>query len=126
MRQNPFERFGIDPRLGPSGITERLRELIEEAHSDKERSELRAVWEKLTMHPENRLLAALQSTPETRPPLASRPAVAVPVAPLTLTLADLAMLPRVSDALSDSRKAPGEVAVSNALANDPLLRRQEP
>lgn len=59
---NPFERFGIDPKEGPRAITERLRELAEEA-TEESRGAIRAAWEELTLHPLRRLRAALGAHP---------------------------------------------------------------
>ena len=70
---NPFERYNLDPREGISAITQKLKELAEEAKSDAERDEIRAAWEELTLHPARRLRAALFAHPETRPELGSPP-----------------------------------------------------
>jgi hypothetical protein len=72
MRDNPFERFDLDPRLGPSEITRRLRELMEDA-GEPERAELRRAWEELTLHPWRRLHAAVRAHPESRAPLGAAP-----------------------------------------------------
>jgi len=69
---NPFERYGLDPREGPQGITERLRELAEEAEG-AERERIRAAWEALTKHPQERARLALEAHPESRPELGSPP-----------------------------------------------------
>ena len=60
---NPFELYDIDPTKGPEAITERLRELTD-ATDPEEREVLRAVWERLTMHPRRRLRIALAAFPE--------------------------------------------------------------
>jgi hypothetical protein len=60
--RNPFERFGIDPKEGPRAITERLRELAEDAN-EEDRAAIRAAWEELTLHPLRRLRAALGAHP---------------------------------------------------------------
>ena len=130
---NPFERFEINPREGPRAITERMRELIEEATSDEERAVLRAVWEDLTMHPARRLRTALRAHPETREPLGAPPPApsstgsrsAVGKGTLDLALAELAMRPSVARALTDGREAenlsPGSILPS--LEDDPMMRR---
>ncbi len=71
--ENPFERYDLDPREGIQAITERLRELAEDATDPAERERIRAAWEELTVHPARRLRAALFAFPETRPPLAGPP-----------------------------------------------------
>ncbi len=99
---NPFERFDIDPKLGPGAVTERLRELIEEADED-ERHELRSLWEELTMHPRRRLELALDAFPETRAPMPERrrlPPFPKLDADAPLSVAQLAVVPRVAGALS--------------------------
>lgn len=73
MSDNPFERYGLDPRDGPQEITARLRALIEDATDDAEREAIRSAWEALTMHPGGRLDAALAAHPETRPPVGTAP-----------------------------------------------------
>lgn len=60
---NPFEAYGIDPREGPRAITERFRELLEDAASDEEKEALRAAWEALTLHPMRRIRAAFGAHP---------------------------------------------------------------
>lgn len=72
---NPFERFELDPREGISAITQKLKELAEDAKTDAEREEIRAAWEELTLHPARRLRAALFAHPETRPELGHAPSL---------------------------------------------------
>jgi hypothetical protein len=125
--KNLFERYGIDPMQGPAAITERLRELAEDAAED-ERAEIRAAWEELTLHPLSRLNAAFGAHPETRPPLGAPPREgpgpdhrdAAAVDP-PLTLGDLAVLPPVASALGGERRAPPRPAAS--LDDDPILKR---
>jgi len=96
---NPFERYDLDPRDGIGAITQRLKELAEDASSDAERERIRAAWEELTLHPARRLRAALDAVPETRPPLGSAPSLPRPrVSPTELELADLAAMPSVAAA----------------------------
>jgi hypothetical protein len=123
---NPFERYGLDPREGIAAITQRLKELAEEATSDAERESIRAAWEVLTLHPARRLRAALFAHPETRadlgmpPSLPRRPAGADPGAPEKL--ADLALRPSVLLALGpEPPKAKGGER-SALLEDDPVLR----
>lgn len=102
--ENPYERWGIDPLGGPAAITERMRELIEDAPDDETRAVLRAVWEELTLHPARRLRAALGAHPEHRAAMGRRPPSPRPPtrgAP-ELTLSDLAMRPSVLAALGAS------------------------
>jgi hypothetical protein len=100
---NPFERYDLDPSEGIVAITQRLRELVEDAKDDAERDRIRAAWEELTLHPARRLRAALDAHPETRAPLGSPPpARRLRVAPAELTLADLAARPSVLAALPSS------------------------
>ena len=122
---NPFERFDLDPREGPRAITERLRELAEEA-PEAERDAIRAAWEELTLHPLRRLRAAIgapprhpdaaRTGPEHAPLVGRKPAAHEPP-----TLADLA--PRPSVALSLARLAREELSPKAPLAldDDPVL-----
>jgi hypothetical protein len=72
---NPFERYDLDPREGITAITQRLKELAEDAKDDVEREHIRAAWEELTLHPARRLRAALFAHPETRGALGMPPAL---------------------------------------------------
>jgi len=97
---NPFERYGLDPREGIVAITQRLKELAEDATDDAERDRIRAAWEELTLHPARRLRAALNAHPETRAALGSPPILPrVRVAPTELELRDLAARPSAVAAL---------------------------
>lgn len=123
--ENPFERFGLDPREGITGITARLRELAEDATNESERSEIRAVWEELTLHPARRLRAAVTAHPETRPRLGSPPPPLATSTARPLTLRDLALRPSVAAALgtqTDTRRSLGKVSSSLPLAMDPHLQ----
>ncbi|MCA9536170.1 MAG: hypothetical protein KC593_20935 [Myxococcales bacterium] len=133
MSTNPFERFDLDPEEGPLGITERLRELAEDATSDEERDAVRAAWEQLTRHPRERVRLALSAHPESRPPLPSQQPVshqtaggAGPAAPLP-DAADFLDPPSVEDALLALLRAAGEEppSIDRALAppldRDPVL-----
>lgn len=107
MDENPFERYGLDPREGVVAITQRLKELAEDAKTDAERNEIRAAWEELTLHPARRLRAALNAHPETRAPLGSPPALPrVRVSTTELSLRDLAARPSALAALPTSFAGP--------------------
>ena len=67
-RGSLFDVYGIDPHAGPNAITERFRELMEDARDDAERDALRGAWESLTLHPMDRWRAALQTHPDVPPP----------------------------------------------------------
>lgn len=73
MSESPFDRYGLDPRASVAQITERLRELAEDAPDEEERRAIRAAWESLTMHADARVEAVLDTFPETRPELVSMP-----------------------------------------------------
>lgn len=137
-----FERFDIDPRQGPRAITERLRELAEEA-SPSERDAIRAAWEELTLHPARRLRAAFAAHPESRPPLGAPPPLPKEPAAASgpVTLSELAVRPSVERALATSgarsgvESAPGEkgepyalhaaigIGASPTLEDDPILKK---
>jgi hypothetical protein len=102
--ENPFERYDLDPHEGIAAITQRLKELAEDAKDDREREAIREAWEELTLHPARRLRAALAAHPETRKPLGLAPSARRPLAARSseLGLRDvlarpsaLAALPRV-------------------------------
>jgi hypothetical protein len=105
--ENPFERYGLDPREGIVAITQRLKELAEDATDDAERERIRAAWEELTLHPARRLRAALHAHPETRAPLGAPPPLPRlrPAAPLDFELRDLAARPSAVAALGAIAKA---------------------
>lgn len=119
---NPFERYEIDPMLGPAAITERMRELTEEA-DETTRDELRAVWEELTMHPRRRLAIALDAFPETRAPLGGGDSGARPAYPpldTSVSLREIAVIPRVGDVLTTGADiTPTELLP--AIESDPFL-----
>jgi hypothetical protein len=120
-RKNPFEQYDIDPREGPRAITERFRELAEEA-SESERKEIRAAWEELTLHPLRRIQAAWGAHPS-YPEGSGEPPVLppdAPAAPTRLALRDLAVLPSVAQALGPKAHAPDAPPVS--LDEDPLFK----
>jgi hypothetical protein len=94
--ENPFERYDLDPHEGIAAITQRLKELAEDAKDDRERDTIRAAWEELTLHPARRLRAALFAHPETRPPLGTAPALRrAAAARESLSLRDVAARPSV-------------------------------
>jgi len=119
---NPFERFDLDPRSGPSQITARFRELMDETRTEEEKAILRAAWEELTLHPRDRLRAALSTYPETREeiPLGVDDELphAAPLRVEDLDLADLLAPPTVASALGN---APPPSTEGETLANDPVL-----
>ena len=126
--ENLFERYDLDPHDGTAAITERFRELIEEASSEGERARLRNAWEELTMHPLRRLRLALASHPETRPPIGLPPRRA-PSASDPIegdgenwtppAAADVALLPSIVEVLTRTARAPAPLP----LEYDPILRR---
>ncbi len=58
MSQNPFELLDLDPLAGAFQITERVRELSEDASEERRRA-LRELWNELTLHPQTRIAAAV-------------------------------------------------------------------
>jgi hypothetical protein len=126
VSDNPFDRYDIDPRLGPSEITARFRELIEIAKTDEERAALRAAWEDLTLHPRDRLVHALATWPEAREeiPLGvdddERPAPPV-MRVEELRLLDLLAPPEIGAALVEPPASSKPSTKKSVLAEDPLL-----
>lgn len=126
MEENPFERYGLDPREGVVAITQRLKELAEDAKTDAERNEIRAAWEEMTLHPARRLRAALNAHPETRAPLGSPPALRrVRVSTTELSLRDLAARPSALAALPTSLVGP-ELRGSSPTDVDPPPLDEDP
>ena len=123
MADNPFERWDLDPMQGPEAITERLRELAEDAPDDETRATIRAAWEALTMHPRDRLRAALEAHPDSHgaagapPPPPPAPRRADPA----LELSDLVLRPSLVRALGLEREARAPIP-DVAPADDPWLR----
>ena len=128
MSENPFERYDLDPREGIVAITQRLKELAEDAKDDAERDRIRAAWEELTLHPARRLRAALNAHPETRAPLGSPPPLPrLRISPTELELRDLAARPSALAALpasiatNEARSASVFDVDAPPLDDDPLL-----
>ncbi len=128
---NPFELYGIDPRAGPQAITQRLRELVEDA-PEAEREALRAAWDELTMNPLRRLKAALFAHPETRAPLDGAPRrrrLPPGGSVASLELRGLVVLPELTPLALGERKGlgahPGEAApVFPSFDEDPGLEEK--
>lgn len=131
---NPFERYGLDPRDGIVAITQRLKELAEDATTEAERDRIRAAWEELTLHPGRRLRAALNAHPETRAPLGVAPSlprqrISAPnaAAGRELELCDLAARPSALAALplslagTELRGASSSDTPAPSLDEDPHL-----
>lgn len=120
-----FDEYGIDPHAGLDAITERFRELMEDARDEEARDALRKAWETLTLHPVDRWRAALQTHPETPAPPAqpSRseqrpPLVAADFERHPPTFADLVAGPRVSFAFAMLDATP---PAEPRLLDDPTL-----
>ena len=120
---NPFERYGLDPRDGIVAITQRLKELAEDATDPAERDQIRAAWEELTLHPVRRLRAALEAHPETRAPLGSPPPLprvrAGAQQDIDLELRDLAARPSAVAALPASVTSLAPESAAPPLDDDP-------
>ena len=120
---NPFERYGLDPRDGIVAITQRLKELAEDATDPAERDQIRAAWEELTLHPARRLRAALEAHPETRAPLGSPPPLprvrAGAQQDIDLELRDLAARPSAVAALPASVTSLAPESAAPPLDDDP-------
>ena len=120
--ENPFERYGLDPREGVVAITQRFKELAEDATTEAERDQIRAAWEELTLHPARRLRAALNAHPETRAPLGSAPALPrLRASTRELELRDLAARPSALAALPASLANADLRAASTAEVDAPPL-----
>lgn len=125
--ENPFERFDLDPKEGSRGITERLRELAEEA-GEAERAAIREAWEELTLHPLRRLRAALTAFPvHTEATLSTAAAAPLgarrPPRREPLTLPELAPRPLVAFPLASALVVSPNAPTSKVetLDDDPVL-----
>lgn len=125
---NPFDLHDLDPLSSPDEITERLRDLIEDAAPER-RQELRQAWEDLTLHPKKRLTSALSTFVDLEAEVVERPRPARPATdreegapalhlrvPITELYATLAR-----DEIFDHEPT-GYVT----LASDPLLKDNRP
>lgn len=133
--KNLFERYDIDPLKGPRAITERLRELIEEAATEAQRTELREAWEELTMHPMRRLRAAFGAHPESRQEPGAPPSLPKNLGGKPeIGFNELAIRPSVAAALKGGAEliGPGRTEIPrttfgantpDSLDEDPILKR---
>jgi hypothetical protein len=131
MKENPFEKYELDPRSGPQAITARFRELMTDARTEEEKAQLRAAWEALTLHPRDRLRAALQTWPEAREeiPLGvdSEPPPLPQLGLDDLELGDLLAAPLVASAFTpDGTGADDDVTLFDDPLLEPVLGRHRP
>lgn len=86
---NPFRRYGLDVTQDLASITERLRQLADDAVDPEERRAIREAWEQLTRSPVVRFELALDVSParDAVPPPASATESSAP--PFDPTLLDL-------------------------------------
>lgn len=122
---NPFEALGIDPLATIGEITERVRDLSEDADEER-RKELRALWESLTLHPRTRIAAAVTTfVPETPappghpPPVTKPPPDAEPEPSLLDKLPLAGLVPALTSGPVRHRPSP-----SLSVLDDPLLQEQ--
>jgi hypothetical protein len=117
---NPYERWDIDPLGGPAAITERMRELVEDAPDEAARKAIRAAWEELTLHPARRLRAALAAHPDSHGPPGARPPRPSRSAPPDGGTSLSALLPRPS--VLDALRAADEATLPDLpFERDPIL-----
>ncbi|MBI2892394.1 MAG: hypothetical protein HYY06_02505 [Deltaproteobacteria bacterium] len=132
-QDNPFDRFGLPRAASPERITEVLRERLEDA-APEDRATLRAIWERLMLHPRDRVLLALGAHPSepdpspAHPPPRPDPAWIERVAAMALPPDELVPLPSLSLAVrvdSPERRSPARSALE-LLLDDPILDGREP
>lgn len=115
MAVNPFERFGLDIDATLPELTRVLRERIEDAQSEEEQSQLRAVWEALSGKFEMRaelVLGALPALAHAVPAL-SAAASEPQLAPHPLDTHALPAFPLEWDQLTEARRSePGRIDLS--------------
>lgn len=112
MAVNPFERFGLDIDATLPELTRALRERIEDAQSEQERSHLREIWETLTGKFETRadfVLGALPALARDLPVRESGPAESEPP-PHPLDTKALPVFPLEWDRLTEAKRSePGRI-----------------
>ncbi len=116
---NPFVRYGLDPAMTLAELTERMRELAEEA-SEEERVALRAAWDALTRSPARRLELVLMAGPAPRA-IDLGPTSAPPAAWPEPTLADLLAPPPLGPALApetDAERRARKIDLSSLVRDD--------
>jgi hypothetical protein len=124
VSDNPFDALGLDPLASPDQITERLRELIEEA-SEPERARLRAAWEDLTRHPTRRVELALATFVDLEPLTVSAPGPRAALAGVSEREGARLLAAPVSDLFASLTRlglAPSEPTGYVSLALDPILK----
>ena len=106
MAENPFERFDLDIAATLPELTRTLRERIEDATSDDERDQLRAIWETLTGKLETRAGLVLGALPHLAAPLPEAVVLgAAPPVPHPLDDQPLPAFPLEWDALTEAEAA---------------------
>lgn len=130
MSDNPFDDLGLDPLASPDELTERMRELVEDATTAAQKQALQDAWQDLTMNPRKRVRLALSTfvdsepflpspPPRPRPPAAASPEPQTP-AELCVPITDLHAL------LVRERLSSHEPTSYVPLASDPLLKESRP
>jgi hypothetical protein len=118
---NPFERYDLDPSGDPAEITDQLRQRIEDA-PEGERAALRAVWERLMLHPRERVVAVLGAHPRLAPLRRSTGRPFTAIRPPRLEPWERAVLPSLERAIASI--APTEtVDPFTLLRDDPILTK---
>ncbi|HTJ82375.1 MAG TPA: hypothetical protein VL400_11695 [Polyangiaceae bacterium] len=120
MNDNPFDAFDLDPLAPPDALTERFREIVEDAPDP---APARAAWELLTLHPHRRIRFALSTFVDDEAPSSGRVTAArsapvvEPRTPPEIDARHLLPLPR----LSDHSPTTGGVDPIATVSEDPLL-----
>ncbi|NUP04465.1 MAG: hypothetical protein HOW73_00200 [Polyangiaceae bacterium] len=121
---NTFDDFDLDPVASSDAITERMRELVEDAEPDA-RQAIRSAWEELTVHPKKRILQALTTfvdpEPEVVAPPTRAPSVKAHAAPIDEPVLSLP-LTELYETLGREGLLPSEPSGYVTIASDPLLK----
>lgn len=130
MSDNPFDEHDLDPLASPDEITERMRELVEDATSPASKQALQDAWQDLTMNPRKRVRLALSTFVDMDPPAISppprarasahAPSVGPSPAELCVPITDL------HGTLVRERLSSHEPSSYVPLASDPLLKESRP
>lgn len=118
MSDNPFERYGLNPLASVAELTERLRELAEDA-DEAGKQALREAWDELSRHPDRRLEHALTTFVDPDPPAVVAPPRAPPQSIVEPPLCE-APLSTAFDAMFPT--PPTEPSLYSSLLDDPFFK----
>lgn len=129
MSDNPFDDHDLDPLASPDEITERMRELVEDATTPASKQLLQDAWQDLTMNPKKRVRLALTTFVDMEPFEVSPPPAAARASAPTVAQAPAELCVPITDlhgTLVRERLSSHEPTSYVPLASDPLLKESRP